>query len=477
MIDGSKKQNITNRLKFKIMKTKITLIVAVLFLAFNFSFAQNEEDSNTLSIFSEYAKAKNYDAAYGPWMELRNRNPKFNRAIFKYGEDILEHKIDNSTGTEKVAFINDLMKLWEQRAVNFASKTPKGKYAAKACQLMYDYKKELNKTNTELYDCYDAAYNGDKATFTDPKSLYTYFSLMVDLFDAGKKPAQALFNKYDDVVEKVEGEVKNYSGKLNKLIAKEDAGTALTSKEGKYKKSYASYLRAYAKITGSIDSKLGKRANCATLIPLYQRDFEANKNNIVWLQRAAGRMSAKDCTSDPLFFKLVNAFHNLSPSANSAYYLGILKDKEGNSTEAVRFYEQAISLETDNFKKAKLNNKIGLKFKAKGSYGKARGYFTKALNLNPSNGRPHLSIAAMYAKSANSCGNSNFNKRAVFWLAANEAAKAGRVDPTLKKSAGQNAARYRAQAPQKNDIFSTGNGGSTIRIGCWISRSVTVPKI
>ena len=28
-----------------------------------------------------------------------------------------------------------------------------------------------------------------KDTFTNPKSLYTYFSLMVDLYDAKKKPA------------------------------------------------------------------------------------------------------------------------------------------------------------------------------------------------------------------------------------------------------------------------------------------------
>ena len=46
-------------------------------------------------------------------------------------------------------------------------------------------------------------------------------------------------------------------------------------------------------------------------------------------------MSEKECTDDPLFFKLVNAYHELSPSANSAYYLGILKDKEGKSNEAI----------------------------------------------------------------------------------------------------------------------------------------------
>jgi len=460
------------------MKSKITLLLAFLFIGLNFGFSQQDEECMTkLSIFHEYTKAKNYDAAYEPWMAVRNKCPKFNNAIYVDGEKILEYKIDKATGADKVAFINDLLKLWEQRGEYFASKTPKGEYAAQACQLLYDNKKELGKTNDELFECFDAAYKLDKDTFTNPKSLYTYFSLMVDLYDAGKKPAADLFNKYDDIVEKVEDEVKNYSEKLNKIIEKVDAGTALTKKEGKYKRYYESYLKAYDQISGSIDGKLGNRANCENLIPLYQKDFEENRNNAIWLQRAAGKMSEKDCTGDPLFFKLVNAYHELSPSANSAYYLGILKDKEGKSNEAISFYKQAISLETDNFKKSKLNNRIGLKLKARGSYGQARGFFRQALKLNPSNGRPYLSIATMYAKSANNCGQSNFDKRAVYWLAAAEARKAARVDPTQKKNAAKSVANYNAKAPQKSEIFSSGRAGQTIKIGCWIGASVTVPSI
>ncbi|MCF7561587.1 hypothetical protein L3X39_13145 [Sabulilitoribacter multivorans] len=460
------------------MKKKITLLLAILFIGLNFGFAQQDEECMTkLSIFHEYVKAKNFDAAYEPWMDVRNKCPKFNNAIYVDGEKILEHKIDNSTGAEKVAFINDLVKLWDERGVHFASKTPKGEYAAQACQLMYDNRKELGKSDQELYDCFDAAYKLDKETFTNPKSLYTYFSLMVDLYDAGKKPAEDLFNKYDDVVEKVEDEVKNYSEKLNKLIAKDSTGATYTKKEKQYQRYYESYLKAYDQISSGIDEKLGTRANCENLIPLYKKGFQENKTNAVWLQRAAGKMSEKECTDDPLFFDLVNAYHNLSPSANSAYYLGILKDKEGNSSEAINFYKQAISLETDSFKKSKLNNRIGLKLKARGSYGQARGFFREAVKLNPSNGRPYLSIAAMYASSANSCGDTNFNKRAVYWLAADEARKAARVDPTLSSASSQSVANYLAKAPQKSEIFSSGRSGETIRIGCWIGASVTVPNI
>lgn len=460
------------------MKTKITLLLTLLFIGVNVGFAQQDEECMAkLSIFHEYVKSKNYDAAYEPWMAVRNKCPKFNNAIYIDGEKILEAKIDEVEGAAKVPFINDLLKLWKERAEHFPSKTPKGKYTAMASQLMYSNKALLNKTDDELFASFDSAYNEDKASFTDAQSLYTYFSLMVDLYDAKKKSAAELFNKYDDVVEKVEDEVKSSSEKLNVLIAKEEAGTELTRKENQYKTYYGQLLRAYDQISSGIDQKLGERANCENLIPLYEKGFEENKTNAIWLQRAAGKMLEKDCTDDPLFFKLVNAFHEISPSANSAYYLGVLKDKEGKNSEAITFYKQAIDLETDNFKKAKLNNQIGIKLKARGSYGQARSYFRQSLQLNPSNGRPHLSIAAMYAASANSCGDTNFNKRAVYWLAAEEASKAARVDPTLRKAAAASVANYKAKAPQKAEIFNCSCSGQSIKIGCWIGATVTVPGI
>lgn len=460
------------------MKTRITLILALLFFVSNISFAQQDEECMTkLSIFHEYVKAKNYDAAYQPWMDVRNKCPKFNNAIYIDGEKILDDKIERSVGADKEAYINDLILLWQQRVEHFASKTPKGEYAAQACQLLYNNKEVMHKSTEELYDCFDAAYKLDKETFTNPKSLYTYFSLMVDLYDARKKPAEDLFNKYDDIVDKVDEEVENYSQKLNKLITKEEAGEILTSKEGKYKRFYESYLKAYDQISSGIDEKLGTRANCDNLIPLYKRDFEEFKDDAVWLKRAVSRMFNKECTDDPLYIELVKAYDAKAPSSDTKYFVGGLLLKEGKENEAISYFQQSFDLETDSYKKSKLSNRIGLILKKKGRFGQARGYFRDALKLNPSNGRPHLSIAGMYASSANNCGDTNFNKRAVFWLAADEARKAARVDATLTKDAAQTAENYLSKAPSKAEIFSEGNGGSVIKIGCWINASVTVPKI
>ena len=200
------------------MKTKISLIISLLFLSIHTLTAQSEQDMETLSIFSEYVKSKNYNAAYAPWMELRARNPKFNKAIYVYGERILNHKISNSEGEEKTAFILDLLKLWEERSIVFPNVTPKGAYLAKASQLKYNNKELIVVSNEDLYNEFDNAYVMDPKTFTNPKSLYTYFSLMVDLYDSSLKSAQELFSKYDDISEKIDFEVKNYTNKRNAFL-------------------------------------------------------------------------------------------------------------------------------------------------------------------------------------------------------------------------------------------------------------------
>ena len=132
---------------------------------------------------------------------------------------------------------------------------------------------------------------------------------------------------------------------------------------------------------------------------------------------------------------------------------------------------------TDPYKKAKILYKIALKFKNAGRKSSARNYANKALSYQPSLGRAYLLIASLYASSANDCGNNQFEKRAVYWLAANVAQKAGRVDASIRKLANSTRASYLGRAPSKTDIFTEGNEGTSIKFNCWINASVKVPKL
>ena len=330
-----------------------------------------------------------------------------------------------------------------------------------------------------IYNTFDQAYKLDAASFTNPKLLYNYFKTLYDRYKAGDNEVtmELLFNKYEEVSEKFEFESTELAKKLDVILKKEESGTALTSRESRSKRIYNVNSNAIGTFLSNLDAIIAKEATCENLIPLYQRNFEANKTDALWIKRAASRMDSKECSDDPLFVTLVEALHALEPSADSAYYLGLLNDKSGNADEALKYYEESIVLETDNYKKAKILLKIANKFKVAGRKSSARSYANKALGFQPSLGRAYLLIANMYADSANQCGDSQFNKRAVYWLAADMAKKAGQVDASLKRVASRTVESYTGRAPSKTDIFTEGNAGTVIKFDCWINRSVTVPSL
>lgn len=466
------------------MKTKITLLLLALVVGFNTSYSQQDEECmNNLSIFSTYAKNKKYDEAYEPWMKVRTKCPGFNRAIYAKskksgGQDLLEYKIENTTGAEQVAHIKDLLKLYEEYNQHYASKFPKGDMLADMGKLSYEYKKELGLSGDDVYNILDKGFNEDLKNFKDPKALYTYFVLKVEAYDSGSKSpqeTQSLFDKYDDINEKIETEVNKASEGLNKIITKEEAGTALTKTDKSYKPYYESILKAFDQISGSLDGLISERATCEVLIPLYQKDFEENKNDAQWLQRAMNKMYSKDCTDDLMFEKLVAQKNTVEPNADTAYFLGVLNEKKGNSSEADKYFAQAERLETDPLKKWKFVFGRAEKNRKKGAFGKARQLYREALRLNPSKGTPHLRIASMYASSANNCGERTYDKRAVYWAAADEAARAARVDARSSGASAQMVKRYLALAPDKSMNFTEGkNAGESIKIGCWIGATTRV---
>lgn len=458
------------------MKNKLFFLMIVSGLVASAQVDKSSCPAN-LSIFAEFAKVKNYDAAYQPWLDVRNTCPELNVATFKYGERILAHKIKNATD-DKAAFQTALIALYDDWITYFPTTkrgaSEVGQILSSKAQAMVDY--SLG-TKQEAYDIFDQAFTQDPSSFISPKRLYTYFKTTYQLYKQGDSSAEMLFNKYEDVSEKFELEQTKLAKKLDVILTKLDSGEALTSREQRNKRVYETNVLAFSTYAGNLEAMISKESSCENLIPLYRKNFEANKTNSLWLNRAASRMDAKECSDDPLFVELVEALHAINPSANSAYYLGILKDKAGDSKAALAYYEESLTLEQDQYRKASILYKIAVKFKTRGLKSKARSYAYKALKNQPSMGKAYILIASLYAASANDCGTTQFEKRAVYWLAAKTARKAAAVDSGSKKMALKLAASYEGRAPSKTDIFTEGKAGETIRFSCWINDSVSVPQL
>ena len=457
------------------MKTKIIIILTGVLFGSSVLQAQSNADCATKAALAyDDAKAQRYDAAYQPLMEVKQNCPTYSLATFQYLDRILKDRIEKAQGADKAKYVEENIQLMNDRLKHFPDKTNAADVQGEIAWLKFE---QNIGTKEEQFKAFDDAYKADPASFNSPRRIYAYFSLLVDLQDEGKRSLQDVFENYEQVITKIEDEENKLAENIAPLQKKQEEGATLTAAEKKMIADSEVNLGAYSQVKGSVNAKLGQRADCDNLVPLYNKDFEANKNDINWLRIASERLSAKDCTDDPIFVKMSEALHKAEPSAKSALYLGQLAEAAGKSSDAMKYYNESANLETNPASKARAFMKIADNYRKGGNFGQARTFYNRALQAQPSNGRAYLHIANMMAQSANNCGESAFDKRAVYWLAANYAARAGQVDPSLSGNANEAVAAYRGRAPQKSDIFQEGKQGETIRIGCWIGESVKVPTL
>lgn len=453
------------------MNTKVLVLCTAIILFFSGgSFAQtSNECAITLSYFIEPARAENYEAALTHYDKVIEECPKASLATYQYAVRMFDYFIGKGDKSK----INDLIRAWELRLQHFPERTSESEVLTTIAQLKFD--NDIG-TKQEQFDAFDQAFKRNPDEFTSGKALYTYFSLAVDLHDEGKKDLQEIFELYDIVSEKIDKERDNLAAKLTPLMNKKENGAGLDEREERAMAVYENNLEVYGTIENSVNSKLGKLADCDNLIPLYEREFESKKDDIDWLKTASNRLDAKECEGS-LSAKLAVRLHELEPSATSAYLLGKRAEAEGKASQALKYFNQAAELEADNARKARIYYSIAENYRKKGSFSTARQYYNRMLEVRPSAGIAYYRIGLMYAESTNACGNTVFEKRALNWLAAEMMDKAASVDGTIAANARAAANTYRQRAPQRADIFSEDMAGKTITFNCWVGGSVKVPNL
>jgi tetratricopeptide (TPR) repeat protein len=448
---------------------KITFLLAtVLFLAISETNAQdaNRECAIKANLFNGDYTSKNYDAALVNlnWL-LDNCADKY-VSMYQRGDIIAKKKYKSDA--DKTTSLNLIKRIYNQRLQYFPKKNP--------AKVHSDYATFLAANNLaseqEVFTLLEKGYNISPRDM-GVKNIFKYFKGVTER-NKDTNP-QKVFDTYDDVLESVGEKLEDYSKKIVELT--KDSTRVLDKKEAKRLNAYTVNSKALGQVEGGLDAIISKLATCDRLVPLYQRDYEANKTNAVWLKRAVSRMFNKGCQEDPLFETLAKSYAEAAPSPDSySFYAGIL-EKNGDVSGAVEMRNKAFELETDPLKKAKTKLKFAYAAKSRGQKGKARSLAREALRFNPNYGKAYLFIASLYASSVNSCGKNEFEKRMVYVAALNKAQRAAAVDPSISSSAKKSIRSYRANVPSQKVIFTAGvTPGSTYAVKCWIGETVKVPS-
>jgi hypothetical protein len=91
-------------------------------------------------------------------------------------------------------------------------------------------------------------------------------------------------------------------------------------------------------------------------------------------------------------------------------------------------------------------------------------------------GRAYLFLAELYTTSAEECGQTPFQKKAIYYLAQTTINKAALAEPILKTTVQRMTESLAAKSLTPTEISTEKMNGKSIKIGCWINETVSFPS-
>jgi tetratricopeptide (TPR) repeat protein len=236
-------------------------------------------------------------------------------------------------------------------------------------------------------------------------------------------------------------------------------------------KQEESYVEAQKKIEGVAAPYL----DCTILVPMAEKNFEANKGNVDWLRRTVKLLRYKKCYDAAIFAKVAEAYFALEPSAEGADGMGKLFLGKKDYTKAIDFFNKAADMATKDEEKATYMMSIAEAYLFAKNYSSARTFALKAANLKSGWGEPYLVIGDAYVYSASSCDDGELGKWGAYWAAVDKYQKAKAVDSSVADEANKKIARTSSSFPPTKDLFFYGKQkGDSYTVGCWINESTTI---
>ncbi|MGQ1890909.1 tetratricopeptide repeat protein [Thermophagus sp. OGC60D27] len=406
-----------------------------------------------LSLYTELAKQELYDDAYPYWEIAFNECPLSTRRLYTDGVDILTHKIKNAEDeSKKEAFFQELMKVYDQRMKYFGNHSRYGVPYIKATKAIdiLEYKKSDPAYKKQAYQLLSDAVANGGAKY-QPAAFALYITTSIAMWKDEEISGEEVVNNYIDVSEKI-----------NKLIA--------DPKMAKYKKMYT-------KLSGQLEDVFAGSgvASCETLDNIYSPQVEEHKEDLEWLKRVNRLLTNALCDDMDLLFKVSEYLYRIEPSSSAAFGLARRYLKSGESANAIKYYEEAISLEENKEKKADYYYQLGLVHLAGKNYVSARANALKAIENNPNWGKPYILIGKAYAASANSVGSNDFEHKTAYWAAVDKFVKAKSVDPEAVAEANELINAYSNHFPKTDEIFFQGlEEGAAYTVGGWIGERTSV---
>lgn len=418
----------------------IIFILGILFITH--SNAQKFDCTSKTTAYQELLKAGKTGESYDIWNEAKKNCPNENEAVYTDGVQILQYKIDNATTPEeKEKLVRDVLKLYDQYNKNFASSIPD--FEVYKAMALVNNKIEAK---DEIFTFLDNGFTKASKNVTDAKAIYTYFSLYSERFNAGDKKITS-----NSVLEK-------YS-MVNALLTQLQASHPENNN--------------YKTAQNSINNLIKEIATCENLADFYTKNLEDNKENTDWLTSSLVSLSGK-CSAKPIFLTLAEKLYSIKATSKSAEFMALANLKQRKFPEAIKFYNESAELQSNPSEKAKTYYTLATGLLAN-DLPKSKEFLNKALASDPKMGKAYIFLAQLYANGAKDCGKTDFERKAIGYLAIETVKKAGIVEPRLKPTSDKMATDFTAQSLTAAEISKAKMNGKSLTLGCWINETIIFP--
>lgn len=182
-----------------------------------------------------------------------------------------------------------------------------------------------------------------------------------------------------------------------------------------------------------------------------------------------------------MVYELAPVVLEKAPTARTYRMVGKMRLEDGDSEEAIDLYERSLEMEGGTDAAREIYYNIGLAHQQQGRLSRARTFFRRSLEADPSYAQALMAIGDLYQTAVQNCSTFEREDRAVYWLATDYFERAARVadSEAVAQQARQRAAGLRQYYPTAEDKFFkdwTAGDRYMIDYGCytWINEATTV---
>ncbi len=439
------------------MKIKALVAAVLLTSGVGSVYAQTENCNANSSISHEAVRAKNYKDAYAPCMAVLKDCPTLRFYTYSDAQKILKSflggiKDRNSADYKK--YFDELMQVWDQELqylpeLNKKLKTPVS--AAKELgdkavdYIQFAPNVDVNQAYQWLKESVDAEKGNSKGAV-----LNFFMDMSMRKVKADTNHTEQFFQDY-----------VNASQYIDEAIATEAKPNVKKTLEMVKENLVAMFVNSGV-------------ADCESLQNIYGPKVEANQTDSTFLKKAISVLKMMKCTESDAYFQASYYMYKINPTADAAVGCAYQAYKKGDYDTAVKYFDEALNMETDNTKRAEMAYACAGSLFAAKKLSQARSYCLKAISFNENYGMAYILLAQMYGSNPNWSDEPALNK-CTYFVVIDKLQKAKSVDPTVEEKANELISTYARHTPQAKDLFMLGyKAGDRITIGGWIGETTTI---